>query len=68
MVDKIPVNYNVGHITVEGDTVSPQGKFLVDSTRAIDRFFPVGPLHPQNFQLIDITAADQPMRLLMTPR
>lgn len=66
MVDKIPVNYNVGHITtVEGDTVTPQGKFLVGLNKwAIDRFFPVGPLHPQNFQLIDIAAPDQPMQLL----
>lgn len=66
LIDKIPVSYNVGHITaVEGDTVAPQGKFLVALNKwAIDRFFPVGPLHPQNFQLIDITATDQPMRLL----
>ena len=66
LVDKIPVNYNVGHLTtVEGDTVSPQGRFLIGLNKwAIDRFFPVGPLHPQNFQLIDISAADQPMRLL----
>jgi nitrous-oxide reductase len=67
MVDKIPVNYNVGHLTtVEGDTMAPQGKFLIALNKwAIDRFFPVGPLHPQNFQLIDIDVADeQPMRLL----
>jgi nitrous-oxide reductase len=65
LVDKIPANYNVGHITaVEGDTVTPQGKFLIALNKwAIDRFFPVGPLHPQNFQLIDI-AGGQPMRLL----
>ena len=56
LLDKIPVNYNVGHITtVEGDTVAPQGKFLIALNKwAIDRFFPVGPLHPQNFQLVDI--------------
>jgi nitrous-oxide reductase len=66
LIDKIPVNYNVGHLTaVEGDTVAPQGKFLISLNKwAIDRFFPVGPLHPQNFQLIDITASEQPMRLL----
>ncbi|HEU5433408.1 MAG TPA: cytochrome C, partial [Thermomicrobiales bacterium] len=30
LVDKIPVQYNVGHIsTVEGDTTTPQGKFLL---------------------------------------
>lgn len=66
LVDKVPMNYNVGHITaVEGDTVAPQGKFLIGLNKwAIDRFFPVGPLHPQNFQLVDIAATDQPMRLL----
>jgi len=57
MVEKIPVHYNVGHLSVcEGDTVSPKGKYLISLNKwAIDRFQPVGPLHPQNFQLIDIT-------------
>jgi len=57
MVEKIPVHYNVGHLSVcEGDTVSPKGKYLIALNKwAIDRFTPVGPLHPQNFQLIDIT-------------
>jgi nitrous-oxide reductase len=67
LVDKVPMNYNVGHITaVEGDTVSPQGKFLIGLNKwAIDRFFPVGPLHPQNFQLVDIGVdAATPMRVL----
>lgn len=65
LVDTIPLSYNVGHITaVEGDTVTPQGKFLIGLNKwAIDRFIPVGPLHPQNFQLIDITT-EQPMQLL----
>ena len=64
MIEKIPVNYNVGHITaVEGDTVTPQGNFVVALNKwAIDRFAPVGPLHPQNFQLIDITGEN--MQLL----
>jgi nitrous-oxide reductase len=55
--DKISVHYNVGHLSaVEGDTVAPQGKYLVALNKwAIDRFAPVGPLHPQNFQLIDIS-------------
>jgi nitrous-oxide reductase len=63
-VDTIPVNYNVGHIsTVEGDTVAPQGNFLIGLNKwSIDRFLPVGPLHPQNFQLIDI--AGDTMQLL----
>jgi nitrous-oxide reductase len=57
MIEKIPVHYNVGHITVaEGDTVSPDGRYLVSMNKwAIDRFNDVGPLLPQNFQLIDIS-------------
>src|SRR5581483_8739806 len=57
VVDKIPVQYNVGHIsTVEGDTTTPQGKFLLGINKwSIDRFLTVGPLHPQNLQLIDIS-------------
>lgn len=57
VADKIQVEYNVGHLSaVEGDTVSPQGKYLVSLDKwAIDRFREVGPLHPQNFQLIDIS-------------
>ena len=56
VIDKIDVHYNIGHLaTAEGDTVSPDGKFLVAMDKwAIDRFAPVGPLLPQNFQLIGI--------------
>jgi nitrous-oxide reductase len=63
-VDKIDVHYNVGHLsTVEGDTMDPQGKYLIGLNKwAIDRFAPVGPLHPQNFQLIDISG--EQMQLL----
>jgi nitrous-oxide reductase len=43
-------------MTMEGDSVSPDGKYLVALNKlAIDRFNPVGPLHPQNHQLIDIS-------------
>ncbi len=57
VLDQLPIHYNVGHLmTMEGDTVSPQGKYLVALNKlAIDRFNPVGPLHPQNHQLIDIS-------------
>jgi len=57
VADKISVQYNVGHLSaIEGDTVAPKGKFLVSLNKwAIDRFSEVGPLHPQNFQLIDIS-------------
>jgi nitrous-oxide reductase len=64
LTEHIPVQYNVGHIcTAEGDTVSPQGKYLIGMNKwAIDRFHPVGPLLPQNFQLIDISG--ETMQLL----
>ncbi|MDV7341059.1 Sec-dependent nitrous-oxide reductase [Terasakiella sp. A23] len=57
VLDKISVHYNIGHLmTMEGDSVTPKGKYLVSLNKlAIDRFQPVGPLHPQNHQLIDIS-------------
>lgn len=57
VLDKISIHYNIGHLlTMEGDSVSPDGKYLVSLNKlAIDRFNPVGPLHPQNHQLIDIS-------------
>lgn len=65
LVTKTPVQYNIGHITAaEGDTVSPDGKYLVAMNKwAVDRFMPVGPLLPQNFQLLDIsgTGTDMPV-------
>jgi len=56
VLDKISIHYNIGHLmTMHGDTVKPEGKYLVSLNKlAIDRFNPVGPLHPQNHQLIDI--------------
>jgi len=67
VIEKVPVHYNVGHIaTAEGDTVNPDGKYLVSLNKwSIDRFNPVGPLLPQNFQLIDIGSGNgAPMQLL----
>ena len=57
LVQKTPVQYNVGHVgAAEGDTVSPDGKYLISFNKwSVDRFFPPGPLLPQNFQLIDIS-------------
>lgn len=57
LVDKLPVNYNIGHlVTMEGDTVKPSGKYLVALNKwSIDRFPTVGTLKPQNFQLVDLT-------------
>lgn len=57
LLDKISIHYNIGHLmTMEGDTTKPKGKYLVALNKlSIDRFNPVGPLHPQNHQLIDIS-------------
>lgn len=62
----IPVQYNIGHLsTAEGDTVSPDGGYLVAMNKwSIDRFFHPGPLLPQNFQLIDISGEGPDMQLL----
>ncbi len=57
VLDQIHIHYNIGHLmTMEGDSKTPDGKYLVSLNKlAIDRFNPVGPLHPQNHQLIDIS-------------
>jgi nitrous-oxide reductase len=57
LLDKVSTHYNIGHLSAaEGDTVDPDGKYLVAMNKwALDRFAPVGPLLPQNFQLIDIS-------------
>ncbi|MEZ4514315.1 MAG: Sec-dependent nitrous-oxide reductase [Chloroflexota bacterium] len=66
LVHKTSVHYNVGHISAaEGDTVSPDGGYLVSLNKwAIDRFTNVGPLLPQNFQLLDISGTGDTMPLL----
>jgi nitrous-oxide reductase len=65
LIEKVAIHYNVGHlVSAEGDTVSPDGKYLIALNKlAIDRFQQVGPLHPQNHQLIDISPG-QPMQVL----
>jgi len=57
VLDQLAIHYNVGHLmTMQGDTMEPAGKYLVALNKlSIDRFNPVGPLHPQNHQLIDIS-------------
>jgi nitrous-oxide reductase len=64
VLEKVKVHYNVGHIVAaEGDTVSPDGGYLIAMNKwALDRFNKVGPLLPQNFQLIGINS--EPMQLL----
>ncbi len=62
LVQKLPVHYNIGHITAaEGDTASPDGQYVVALNKwSIDRFANVGPLLPQNFQLVDVSQAGRP--------
>ena len=64
VIDKIPVHYNIGHLAaVEGDTAHPGHGYVVALDKwSLDRFAPVGPLLPQNFQLIDTTG--EKMQLL----
>lgn len=64
VLDKVSVHYNIGHlVAMQGDSLAPSGKYLVSLNKlAIDRFPAVGPLHPQNHQLIDISG--EKMRLL----
>jgi nitrous-oxide reductase len=66
LVQKLPVQYNIGHITAaEGDTASPDGQYVVALNKwSIDRFANIGPLMPQNFQLVDISRPGDQMKLL----
>ncbi|HEY4690827.1 MAG TPA: Sec-dependent nitrous-oxide reductase [Anaerolineae bacterium] len=66
LVQKLGVHYNIGHIAAaEGDTASPDGQYVVALNKwSSDRFANVGPLLPQNFQLIDISRTGDQMKLL----
>ncbi len=66
LVQKLPVHYNIGHIAAaEGDTASPDGQYVVALNKwSIDRFANIGPLLPQNFQLVDTSRPGDQMRLL----
>ncbi|MBL8473918.1 MAG: nitrous-oxide reductase [Rhodocyclaceae bacterium] len=57
VADRIDVHYQPGHgFTSMGETKEPDGKFFIsDNKFSKDRFLPVGPLHPETAQMIDIS-------------
>lgn len=70
VVDRIDVQYQPGHLNASGsETRAADGKYLAVGCKfSKDRFLPVGPLHPENEQIIDISGdkmallGDHPVR------
>ena len=64
VIDKIPMSYSIGHLcAAEGDTVSPDGKYLVGLNKlSHGRHLSVGPSQPESSQLVDIS--EEKMKLI----
>ena len=70
VVDRLDLQFQPGHVNAsQSETRNADGKWLAVGCKfSKDRFLPVGPLHPENEQIIDISgdkmvlAADHPVR------
>jgi nitrous-oxide reductase len=67
VVDKIPVQFNVGHlVTAHGDTRHPKGDWLVAMNKmSKGRSIKTGPSIPESSQLIDISGKDGGIKMKM---
>ncbi|MBK9332564.1 MAG: Sec-dependent nitrous-oxide reductase [Ignavibacteria bacterium] len=65
VVDRIPVYYSVGHLSIPGgDSKKPWGKYVIALNKMTkDRYLPTGPELTQSAQLIDISGDKMKMLL-----